>query len=312
MKKREDIETGKMSGSEEIRSDPEDNLLFGEAGDYLKGYLDIEDVKNDPLYTSVAEETREVVARFNNNDPKHTENAKFIRGSLSEEKRNVDKITAEWVKEWKEKQDKNDPATVERRDFIVSALRSDDKVSAKDTSADAGNLPARTVFARYLLPVAALLAGAFFIIRILLPPADPGKIYLDFYSPVNAMTSVTRSISNDLSGSYSSAIESYKNKDYLSASAGFTVLLQNDPTFIPARFFLGVIQMELGNFDEAVQYLSSVAGTQNDFSVDAAWYLGLSFLKKGDKISAEKYFSGLAGSKSFYNERAEKILRRLK
>ncbi len=85
-----------------------------------------------------------------------------------------------------------------------------------------------------------------------------------------------------------------------------------DTSLVTPRFFLGMTHLALGNYNQALNLLESVADKQGEYSKEARWYLGLVYLKEGDKDKASDCFKYLAKSSDYYSERAEKILRRLK
>jgi TolA-binding protein len=76
-----------------------------------------------------------------------------------------------------------------------------------------------------------------------------------------------------------------------------------------SRFFLGITQMELGNYEQAENILEDVISHQGEYTKEARWYLGLAYIKTGNKQKAHECFEILAKSPGFYSGRAEKILR---
>jgi TolA-binding protein len=317
----------------DLMADSDDSALFETFGAYMKGRLDLEDVKNDPTLSGTQEAVKEIISDYNKNISGNKENEKFIREIFSEErsdkfltdeikfiKQEIDNnklnnITAEWVKEWHEKKQKigaGDPKTEEIRDFITGAINSSknepvktfNEVSKKDFN--------RSLFARYVSLSAAALIGAFILIRTLLPSSDPEKLFNSYYKPFDAISPVTRSMNNNESDNYSSAIGSYKTGHYQRAAIGFAGVIQKDPSGVSPKFFLGLSQLALENYDQAINLLAGVVNDSGEFGKEARWYLGLTYLKTANKQKAADCFEFLARSDGFYRERSEKILRRLK
>jgi hypothetical protein len=85
-----------------------------------------------------------------------------------------------------------------------------------------------------------------------------------------------------------------------------------ETTSLPARFFLGITEIELENLDKSIELLGEVAAQRGEYAKEATWYLGLDYIKSGNKIKASECFELLARSPGFYADRSEKILRRLK
>ena len=75
---------------------------------------------------------------------------------------------------------------------------------------------------------------------------------------------------------------------------------------------MGLSELALENYPQAVNLLSGVANNTGEYAKEAKWYLGLAWLKTGNKEKAVECFEFLAGSDGFYRDRSEKILRRLK
>jgi hypothetical protein len=319
--------------NKDILLNPEDSALFGKISDYMRGCLDIEEVKSDPLYKETDDAAREMISGFDNKAPMHMPYAKFISENITgenEEEKLADeindikrestendpgKITAGWVREWDEKRLNGvspDAMSDERKEFITNALV--EAESDFERSAHAGNRKSlKKIFsARFALPAAAALIGAFFLIKLLLPSGDPDKLFAKYYEPVSAISPVTRSADAGETNSYASAIESYNNKKYQAAAIAFSDAIMKDPLNISPRFLMGITQMELGNYDQAENILENVISRQGEYIKEARWYLGLAYIKTGNTQKAHECFEILAQSPGFYSDRAEKILRRLR
>jgi hypothetical protein len=312
---------------------PGDSALFGKISDSMRGYLDIEDVKNDPLFKEADDAAREMIPGFDNEAPVHKAYAKFIRENISgendEEKlvaeindikregreNDVDKITAGWVKEYNGKQQigvSPDPKSEERREFITDSLE-EPKIDYERNPV-AGNKKSfkKTIQSRFALPAAAAVIGAIFLVRLLLPSHDPDKLFTKYYEPLSAISPVTRDANAAEANSYASAIESYNNKNYQAAARGFADAILQDPMNIPARFFMGITQVALGNYNQAENILEDVISRQGEYVKEARWYLGLAYIKTGNPEKASGCFTILSQSPGYYSGRAEKILRRLR
>ncbi len=308
---------------EDIISDNGDSAIFKNISEFMKGYLDIEDVKSDPSFSGVKEDVEEMILDYNQNISRNKDNEKFIRETFSKmvtdenledeisniEKEigdnNLNKITSEWVNEWhKKKQSMGvpDPNTEERRDFIARSIKSEVHKPVKT----------KLLYVRYTSLLAAALIGAFILIRTLLPSGNQDKIFDSYYKPFDAISPVTRSLNNNETDIYSLAIGSYKTGDYDRAAREFSEIILKDPTVVSPRFFMGLTQLALKNYDQTINLLSGVINDSGEFSKEAKWYLGLTYLKSGNKPKAVECFENLAKSTGFYSERSEAILRRLK
>ncbi len=116
------------------------------------------------------------------------------------------------------------------------------------------------------------MSGALILIKTLLPPYDQDKLYAKYYEPLNAVSPVTRDSCLHIPG-YSSAVENYINHNYQAAALGFSDVIQQDVQNVPSRFFMGISQLELGNYDQAVNMLEDVVSRQGEYLKEAGWYL---------------------------------------
>jgi hypothetical protein len=310
-----------------------DSALFGKISDYMIGSLDIEDAKSDPLYNETIDAAREMTSGFNSNDPLHLANAMFISESIAVEnedeklaaeindikkesrENDLGNITAGWVR--KRDEDRMncitpDGLSEERKEFITNSLVESDNDYDRKAETGRKKIFRKTIFARFALPAAAAIIGTVFIVKLLLPSYNPDKLYAKYYEPVSALSPVTRSGGAAETNSFKAAAESYNNKNYQAAAIAFSDAILNDPLNMSPRFFMGITQMELGNYDQAENVMEDVVSKQGEYAKEARWYLGLANIKTGNRQKARECFEILAKSPGFYSERAEKILRRLR
>lgn len=310
---------------DDILINSEDLALFGDISIYAKALSDIEDVKKDPSVDKTRTAVNGMISDYNktlSENRENRENVKFIRNAFSENEikpdiRNSDikEITAEWVREWhrnKQMSGATDSKAEEIKDFINSSLKSEVAASAEEIQPTTKRIFSRSLYIRYISLLAASLVGAVILFKTLLPSSNPEKVFNTYYKSFDAVSPVTRSINSDAGGIYTSAIGNYKSGDYQSAATGFSKAVLNDPSFGSPRFFLGLTDMALGNYDQAVSQLTTAVNGSGEYVKEAQWYLGLAYLKAGNTLKASACFEDLAHSDGFYRERSEKILRRLK
>jgi TolA-binding protein len=289
----------------------DDNELFSEIGTYMKARFDIEDVKNDPFFTSARDSVKEMISDYNrtiSENRKTKENGDFIRNSIEKtdekeikdpkDKREINEIiiekgrsdisilTADWVREWHRKKQMEvvpDPKAEERMEFISASLKSEPAEIVEEIKVVRKKRIGRTLYIRYISLSAAAIIGAVILIGTLLPSSDPDKLFNSYYTTFDAISPVTRG-----------------GSDITEAS-----------TTLPL-FFTGLASIEQGNFSEAIRALSLVASDSGEYVKEAQWYLGLAYLKTGDKVKAAECFGKLAASPGFYSDPSKKLLRRLK
>jgi len=310
-----------------------DLVLFETIGEYMKGWLDIEDVKNDPAFAVANETVKDMISDYKKNIPGKKENEKFVRETLSSEAKidslsdeldiirkeisehKLNELTSEWVKEWHKKKQMTgviDPEREEIRNFITGSINSATNEPERIMNTGAKKVSGRGHFARYASLAAAALIGVFILIRTLLPSSDTSKLFNAYYKPFDAVSPVTRSINSNATENFGAAIESYRTGNYQKAAIGFAELLQQDQFVVSSQFFLGLSQLAINNYDQAINLLAATANNTGEYGKEAKWYLGLAYLKTANKQKAAECFEYLASTGGFYRERSEKILRRLK
>jgi len=311
----------------------EDAALFEMITASFTGQIDIQEVKSDPAYSETDEMVKQVISDYQKNSTRNKDNAKFIRdsfngktrkgfieneiGQIKQEINDIDlnKISAEWVKEWHEKRQRNggkDAKTEEIKKFITNSLNPKEEITGIDKRAVRRKRLIRRLVISYTMLAAAAITGAVFLIRPLLPYYNSDKIFTKYYEPYSAVSSVTRSISASGNDTYKLALENYKSGNYPDAAKGFYEEMVQEMGSPSPRFFLGITQIALQDYNQAINLLDEVANQQGELSKDARWYLGLAYIKAGNKTKASECFELLAKSPGFYTRRSEKILRRLK
>ena len=318
---------------DDLMADNNDSALFETISDYMKGRMDLEEIKNDHAISDARDTVKEMISDYNNNLSGNKENTKFIREilsiteserDLSEEiksiKQEIDdnklnEITSEWVKEWHEKKQKvgiKDQKTEEIKDFITGTINSSSLEPVQSMNEVSKKRTGISLFARYASLSAAAMIGLFILIRTLLPTSNPEKLFNLYYRPFDAVSPVTRSLNINEKDNFSSAIENYKTGNYQKAAIMFANALQNDPSVVSTGFYLGLSQLALKNYDQAINLFIKVVNDSGEYGKEARWFMGLAYLKLANKVKAAECFEYLARSDGFYRERSETILRRLK
>jgi TolA-binding protein len=312
---------------------PGDSALFGEISNFMKGLSDTEDVKSDPAYSVTNHEVKAMISDYQENAVHNKNIEKFILDSFADEapeekyrnevnrikeeirRNNLNDISSEWIKDWNEKKKRNgnkDAKTAEIRNFITGSFKQEViKTDLQSENRKRSGL-SRSMVTRYSSLAAAAIIAAVLLIKSLIPSDDPQKIFSKYYEPFKAVSSVTRSAGAGESESFTRAITSYKSGEYQAAATGFSEAMLNGTESFSAGFFLGVTEIELGNYDKAIELLNGVVSQKSEFTKEATWYLGLAYIKSGNKVKASECFEVLARSPGFYSDRSEKILRFLR
>jgi tetratricopeptide (TPR) repeat protein len=318
---------------DDLLIDVKDLELFNAISIYMKGQSDIDDIKNDPELNKTRDAVETMMSDYKLNSSRNNDNENFVKGISSEKSvgqdmsneineiileskiMDINLLAAEWVNDYNTRKENGniiDPESKERRDFIASSLNSEFEEPAGVYMIKEKRKTSKKMLIRYVSLSAAAVVSTLFVIKSLLPSGDPVKLFNSFYSPMDAVSPVTRGIDNNDAISFGSAIMNYKKGDYQGAISGFSETLAKDPSSVSASFFLGLSQIELKNYDQAINLLTNVISNGGEYGKEAYWYLGLVYLKTKNNEKASECFEYLVKSKGFYSERSEKILRYLK
>jgi len=310
----------------------EDRDLFDAISRYMMGRKDLKEVSNDPDLPAAENLAKEMINDYRSKRKQNNDAVDFVRQAFAENKqtdkineeireikreiveKNLDEIASGWVREWNEQErDKTavDSKTKEIKDFIKRSVKDDKPGYEAPTVRGRRHKHKIRSLIRYILPAAAVI-GFFITLKIFLQASNPERLFSLYYEPLKVVSPITRTIEPDTRSGYIQAIQRFNAGDYTGAASGFSDATRKDNTDITPRFFLGITQLALENYDHAIALLSEVALKEGTYSKESQWYLGLAFLKTGEKEKALACFEPLSKTPGFYQARAEKIVRRLK
>ncbi|MDX2444156.1 MAG: hypothetical protein QNK30_10190, partial [Bacteroidales bacterium] len=162
---------------------------------------------------------------------------------------------------------------------------------------------------RFISGIAAILVigifSTFFLNSI---KQNPIKIYEEYYQPYpNISTPLSRSDENGNSPYYQ-----YEKGEYESALAGFQSLIKGNPDDESALFYAAISNMELSDFNNAIEKLKKVADkNQSKFTQAANWYLSLAYIHTKKPELASEYLNILTEGNDVYANNAKKILKKI-
>lgn len=288
--------------------------LFIHIKNSMRGRFDLEEVKNDPELPNANLLASQMILEYDKNSIKSEKDFDFVSNSLLfidntpephlSNDRDLNKVSKQWVDEWNNKEHDKDPRTVERKDFIESALAETEQQQSKKSSK-------KSITLRIIGFAAAALIGIFLVIKSLTPSDTANSLYQEYYKPLNAFTSTTRGGEKQID-SFSDAVKKYNQGEYQRASIMFSELVSIDQNSIRYIFFSGITQLQLGNYQLAIVQLNQVLSSNDEFMKDAQWYLGLAYLKIGNTDKAISQFKKLSAAKGYYQKQAQELLDRLK
>jgi tetratricopeptide (TPR) repeat protein len=106
------------------------------------------------------------------------------------------------------------------------------------------------------------------------------------------------------------ALRYFTKSDYQAAEGLFEKILANDPNNIAVMYYSGISNIEIKNYQKAIQMFESIIHDGNNlYTENAEWYLGLSHLAAGEVDKADAIFKTIASTPgNYYTKDAKSIL----
>lgn len=299
--------------------------LFNQVNSLMRAKADLDDVSSDSELKEVDVLTRQMVSVYHKSPEKFISAKGFINRTLIDntfddnlqneidlasgeaENHNINSITKSWVDEYNTSDRTETAEDSSRRAFINYSLSDDiQHNTTHNTKKSKKHLAIRVVG----YAAAAIIAGLL-VVKTLAPSNNPDEIFQDFYKPLNAYSSTTRS-SSSVVDPFANAVQKYKMGQFQNAGVMFSDLIYEDPRNISYRFFSGITQLELANYDHSIELLNEVIKHNGDFTKEAKWYLSLAYIKSNKPLLASDLLAELSNEKGYYQTMAQDLLERIK
>ena len=166
----------------------------------------------------------------------------------------------------------------------------------------------------------ALLAAAWWVFNNrTTTEVDTNSLYANYYKTEKNITNdLLINIGQDGGGGQLTtreenlryALDQFSHGAFENAEKYFSELnveFPNDPLIV---FYNGLCQMELENYDSAINFLNKAVENNTDYTDAAQWYLGLSYLKNNQINEAIGLFEKIANdNSSVFQKNAKEILK---
>lgn len=301
--------------------------LFLMVNEVMQAKIDLDEIYSDGNLPQAEVESDLLVTEFKKQPSRYADINIFVENSLLsiedlEAKREIDQIMAEinvknidaitevWVDEWNSSQ--SGSVGLKHKEVVSFVKQS----LAENHNSSITERPSVSWYKSTMIRVISFSAAAaivlIFVVRTMLLPVSPDKLFTSYYKPYQAVTSVTRSDGDGLNSIYNQAIVNYRNGDFQQAAVGFELVMKSDTFRIAPKFFAGLSHLELGNYTKAIELLNKIDAKNADFNAEAKWYLGLIYLKVGQKEKALSCFSTLSSTSGYYQQQASELVDVLK
>lgn len=119
---------------------------------------------------------------------------------------------------------------------------------------------------------------------------------------------------SDTNNNLAKASTLFQEEKYQEALSIFTKYSEESDTYNPQiQLYVGISQLELGNYQDAIQTFDKLLASNTIDNHKAYWYTSLTYLKQNDAEKAKKVLRTLLENPSNYNyEKARKLLEKLK
>jgi tetratricopeptide (TPR) repeat protein len=109
------------------------------------------------------------------------------------------------------------------------------------------------------------------------------------------------------------ALLDFSKKDYRAADQQFDQILMSDPNNFAVRYYAGISNIELKDYQKASHMFESILADGNSLYTEyAQWYLGLSYLASGKVDLASGIFGKIAADpEHYYCQDAKSILEKI-
>jgi tetratricopeptide (TPR) repeat protein len=164
---------------------------------------------------------------------------------------------------------------------------------------------------KYWYAAAAVVLVAMIIGGTLL--LNPGSYSADKLFKMYYKSGETIGISRSGNVDIAEALRFFSKSDYPTAIGLFDKILVNDPNNFAVRYYSGISNIELNNYNQAILMFESIIKDGNNlYTENADWYLGLSYLAAGQVNQAESVFTRIISTPGhYYYDEAKSILEKI-
>ena len=140
--------------------------------------------------------------------------------------------------------------------------------------------------------------------------ADYMALYEQYYEPYQADIT-DRSPETMSDRPYQNALMLYDQANFEGAFQLFKDIPQNSPPELKYHLYMGITEMELGDFESAITSFAKLSADRSLY-LEGRWYTGFAYLGMEDGESARTIFEEVVASDGFYySKKAKKLLRSL-
>lgn len=139
----------------------------------------------------------------------------------------------------------------------------------------------------------------------------PETIYQENFSPYPPVIVYRDGSMDDYDTGFLSTMNLYYGAKYSLAAKRLEKLLDNDPSSVTIKFYLGVTYMQLEEFKKSRELFNEIINGDSFLIEQALWYKGLGYLAEKDIKNAQKTLEDLINLKGQYASKASKLIEQI-
>jgi tetratricopeptide (TPR) repeat protein len=138
------------------------------------------------------------------------------------------------------------------------------------------------------------------------------KVFNQYYSRYISQNIVRSHTITTSCDAYIDALKLYDSEAYEKAELAFQSVIDAKPENIAAKFYLGIVNIELKELQIATLLFDQVIETGDQFYMEhSQWYKSLSLVAMGNNVEAIKQLKIISTENGFYKARADEIILQL-
>lgn len=140
------------------------------------------------------------------------------------------------------------------------------------------------------------------------PGIKPETIYQENFSPYPPVIVYRDGSMDDYDTGFLSTMNLYYGAKYSLAAKSLEELLENDPSSVTIKFYLGVTYMQLEKYSESRDLFNEIINGDSFFVEQAFWYKGLGYLAEKDTENAINTLGALSRMGGQYALKANQLI----
>jgi len=154
-----------------------------------------------------------------------------------------------------------------------------------------------------------LISASYFVLNGSGQPS-PKEVFTEFYQPYTYLNGQVRGATKATESISASAYNAYDAGNFGLAVEKFEALVEVEKT-AENYFYMGLANMEVGNFEAALNNLNTTLNNFSTYKDQSKWYISMALLATDKKEEAISTLVSLAINKGSYKAKSERVIEEL-